>query len=60
VCAGTTTGLGTPITLGGWATANGAGNASVNANIPPAWCNNRYLQVVDTTSCTTTNVLLIQ
>ena len=55
-CAGLTTGLSAPVSLGAWVLADFAGNANVNAFIPPAWCGTRFIQVVDTLSCTTTSV----
>jgi hypothetical protein len=59
VCFGTTTGLAAPITFAGFVQTNGSGNATVTATIPPAFCNNRYLQVIDAATCNTSNVLLI-
>lgn len=59
VCAGTTTGLAWPIVLAGFVNANGLGDAIAMGNVPANFCNNRYLQVVDTISCTTSNVWLI-
>lgn len=59
VCFGTTTGLAAPVTLAGYVPANAIGTASVTTFIPGGVCNNRYLQVVDTMTCTTSNVILI-
>lgn len=59
ICFGTTLGLAAPVTLAGFVPANVSGNASVNMTIPPAVCGNRFLQVVDTLTCTTSNVILI-
>ncbi|MCC6907009.1 MAG: hypothetical protein IT430_03625 [Phycisphaerales bacterium] len=59
VCFGTTTGLAAPVTLAGYVAANGSGNAAVTQFIPAPVCGNRYLQVVDTMTCTVSNVILI-
>ncbi len=58
ICGTTVTGLAAPVVLAGWATADAAGNKTITTNIPPFPCN-RYLQVVDTTVCTLTNVVQI-
>ena len=59
VCFGTTTGLASPVVLAGYVPANAGGTAVTTATIPPAVCGNRYLQVIDTLTCTTSNVILI-
>ncbi len=59
ICFGTVTGLANPVTLAGFVPANGSGNASVNMFVPAGVCGNRYLQVIDTITCTTSNVILI-
>ncbi len=59
ICFGTVTGLASPVTLAGYVPANGLGNASVSMTIPGGVCGNRFLQVVDTLTCTTSNVILI-
>lgn len=59
ICAGTATGLSSPVSLAGYVSADGSGNATVSNFIPAFICGNRYLQVVDTITCTTSNVILI-
>lgn len=58
-CAGTTTGLANPIVFAGYVPTNNAGTGSVSTFVPAAFCNNRYLQAIDTATCTPSNVLLI-
>lgn len=58
-CGGTVTLLGPPVNFGGWVTANGAGVGTVTVWLPAGWCGTRYIQVVDTLSCTTTNMILV-
>lgn len=60
VCWGTTTGLSAPVVLAGVVPTNTAGNTSVNAAVPAAFCGSRFLQAIDLTNCNTTNVILIQ
>lgn len=59
ICFGTTTGLAAPVTLAGFVPANAGGMATVSMAIPAPVCGNRFLQVVDTMTCTTSNVILI-
>lgn len=59
ICAGTVTGLAGPVTMAGFVSANGVGMASVSTFVPGGACGNRYLQVVDTITCTVSNVILI-
>ncbi len=58
-CAGTTTGLGAPVVLAAVLPADGSGNLTVSAFVPSGFCGARYVQVVDTLSCTMTAVTLI-
>lgn len=55
-CAGTVLGLGGIPTLVGTLNANANGVGSRTVNLPAAVCG-RYLQMVDLSSCTTTNVI---
>ncbi|MBL1216717.1 MAG: hypothetical protein D8M59_04400 [Planctomycetes bacterium] len=58
ICGTMSTGLAWPVTFGGWVNANGSGSASVNVNVASASCG-RFLQVIDTITCTPTNVVVI-
>jgi len=58
-CGGTVTGLDSTATFVGWEIANGFGNCTLTATVPPTACGTIYVQVVDTLSCTTSNVILI-
>lgn len=59
-CAGTPLGLSTSgITLRLVRQADGAGDDFLTPNIPPAVCGNAYAQVLDLTTCTTSNVVLV-
>lgn len=57
-CAGTALGLGSGISLVTVITANSNGEASLSGNLPPALCG-RLLQVVDLSSCDTSNVVTL-
>jgi len=59
LCSGTFTGLAAPVTVAGFLPSDAFGNITTTATIPPAVCGNRYLQVVDGATCTTSNVVLI-
>lgn len=56
VCAGTELGLDNTTTLAGVATANGAGEASLSGNVPSGACGNVFIQAVDASTCSTSNV----
>jgi len=43
--------------LAGLATADGAGNASIQGNVPPAACGRLLIQAVDLGACVTSNVV---
>lgn len=59
-CAGTPLGLSTSgIALRVVRQADGAGDDFLTPNIPPAVCGNAYAQVLDLTTCTTSNVVLV-
>lgn len=59
LCSGTVTGLAAPVIVAGWLPSDAFGNITTTTFIPPAVCGNRYLQVVDGATCTTSNVVLI-
>lgn len=56
-CAGLTLGLGGPVQLGGFATADGFGNASLSAFLPSSVCGRLHVQAVDVASCVASNVV---
>jgi len=56
ICGGTVLGLGGTPSLVLVVGANGSGTANVTGNLPPGVCG-RYVQVVDLSSCNTSNVL---
>ena len=56
-CAGATSGLGMPgIRVRAQLTADAIGDRSLNVNLPPNICSNHYVQVLDTATCTFSNV----
>lgn len=55
-CAGTQLGLNNSVQLGGTSTADGSGVATFSANAPAQACGRVFLQAIDITTCTTTNV----
>lgn len=57
-CAGTVLGLGSlGLTLGSSGTADASGTFSLNQTVPSAACGNFFVQAVDVSQCTTTNVV---
>jgi hypothetical protein len=60
-CAGTVLGLDATATMAQLMNADGAGNAAVNQIfVPPSACGVVYLQAIDVSDCSTSNVILIQ
>jgi len=59
-CAGTTLGLNNSVKLARLVSADGNGNASTNSSIPQAACGSVFVQAIDLSTCSTSNVSLIQ
>ncbi|MBL1217872.1 MAG: hypothetical protein D8M59_10300 [Planctomycetes bacterium] len=59
-CIGTVLGLNGTATLSGSEFADVDGTAVFEADVPAKGCGRVYMQAIDLTSCTTTNVVLIQ
>jgi len=59
-CAGTTLGLNSSVKLARLVAADGSGNASFGANVPPAACGRVFVQAIDLSTCNTSNVEPIQ
>lgn len=55
-CAGTELGLNATAQLGGTETANAAGEATLTTNVPAAACGRVFVQALDVSSCTPSNV----
>ncbi len=55
-CAGTQLGLNNTVTLAGARNANGQGVATFTGNVPSGACGRVFVQAVDTSNCTTTDV----
>ncbi len=58
-CAGTVTGLDNSIAFAAAANTNALGECTISAWVPAWACGTVYVQVIDLTPCTTSNVILI-
>lgn len=58
-CAGLPTLLGPPVFLGAWVEADATGFGTITVWLPAGWCGTRFVQVVDTLGCTTTNMIVV-
>ena len=59
-CAGVSLGLDATVAVAAVRTADANGNMTFTTSVPPAFCGTRFAQVLDVTTCLTSNVIEIQ